>query len=281
MAFNRDSALHDYMARIGLQLAGVDELEHEFEAGTPRSKTHLVWVLFAGRLECDTGTGFHGMKPGSVAFCHAGHPHRFRLVSPKAKGLWLHFSPGARWRRLAAVDPGVYQGLATGHLQGLVETYLMNPAARDTAAIGAKIHALELILFSLEAALDQISGAKRHAFKTQIINLEQRIQRDLKADWTVAALAREMNMSPSYLHKATLRHLGVKPMALVTRLRMHHAMSRLLQTGMTLADIAEEVGFASPFAFSTAFKREVGRSPARFRASGYGTGIQSTEGKSA
>jgi AraC-like DNA-binding protein len=47
---------------------------------------------------------------------------------------------------------------------------------------------------------------------------------------------------------------------------MNHAMSRLLQTNMTLAAIAEEVGFASPFAFSAAFKREVGRSPAQFRS---------------
>lgn len=82
----------------------------------------------------------------------------------------------------------------------------------------------------------------------------------------MAALAAGLNMSPSYLHKATLTHLGLKPMGLVTRLRMNHAMSRLLQTNMTLAAIAEEVGFASPFSFSSAFKREVGRSPAQFRA---------------
>ncbi len=273
-AFNREPALNDYMAKRGLRLAGVDYLEHDFEAGTPCSETHLVWVLLSGRLECDVGEGFRPMKAGNVAFCPATRPHWLRLVSPKASGVWLHFFPGAKWARLAAVAPGVYPNLPFGHLRGLIETYLIDSSPQDAAAIGAKIHALELILFSVEQALDQIIGAKRHAFRLKLNALENRIQSELKADWTVAALAAAMNMSPSYLHKATLRHLGVKPMGLVTRLRMNHAMSRLLQTNMTLADIAEEVGFASPFAFSAAFKREAGRSPSQFRASGYGAGTR-------
>jgi len=84
-------------------------------------------------------------------------------------------------------------------------------------------------------------------------------------------MAAELNMSPGYLHKELVRHLGIKPMALVTKLRMNQAMSQLVQTNMTLAAIAEDVGFASPFAFSTAFKREVGCSPARFRAGVFGS----------
>jgi len=110
-----------------------------------------------------------------------------------------------------------------------------------------------------------MGGAARQVFRKKVKALESRIQGNLGAEWTVASLGKELNMSPSYLHKATLRHLGIKPMALVTRLRMNHAMSRLLTTQMTLAAIADEVGYASPYAFSAAFKREVGSSPAQFR----------------
>jgi len=48
-------------------------------------------------------------------------------------------------------------------------------------------------------------------------------------------------------------------------------MSRLLQHHMILTDIAEEIEFASPYAFSTTLKREVGRSPAQFPASLFGS----------
>jgi AraC-like DNA-binding protein len=269
VAFNQDPALSDYMGKRGIRVAGMDYLEQPFLAGTPSSDTHLVWVLFSGRLECDSGAGFKPMKPGDVAICPATHPHWIRLASPKASGLWLHFNPTPRWERLGSVQPGIYPDLGLGHLRGLAEAYLVGSPLQGAADISAKIHAFELIIFSIEQALDQITGGKRHAFKTKIKNLEATIQDNLKADWTVAALAAGLNLSPSYLHKAALAHLGIKPMGLVTRLRMNHAMSRLLQTNMTLADIAEEVGFASPFAFSAAFKREVGRSPSQFRAAGF------------
>ena len=269
VTFNQDPALSEYMSKRGIRVAGMDYLEQPFLAGTPSSDTHLVWVLFSGRLECDTGAGFKPMKPGDVAICPATQPHWLRLASPTASGLWVHFNPALRWVRLAAVAPGIYPDLGLGHLRGLTEAYLVSSPLQGTADIGAKIHALELILFSIEQALDQITGGKRHAFKAKIKTLEAKIQGNLKTDWTVAALAAGLNLSPSYLHKATLAHLGLKPMGLVTRLRMNHAMSRLLQTNMTLADIAEEVGFASPFAFSAAFKREVGLSPAQFRKVGF------------
>lgn len=263
--FNRDSALHQYMGKRGVRLAGVDHLAHTFEGGTPKSVTHLIWILFSGRIECDTGRGFRAMKPGDLAICPALRPHWIRLVSREATGLWLHFVPDQRWASLVAMPPGIHSGLSLGHLSGLIEAYFTDPASGDAPAIAAKIHALELILFSVEQVFDRMGGAARQVFRKKVKALESRIQGNLGAEWTVASLGKELNMSPSYLHKATLRHLGIKPMALVTRLRMNHAMSRLLTTQMTLAAIADEVGYASPYAFSAAFKREVGSSPAQFR----------------
>jgi AraC-like DNA-binding protein len=265
--FNHDAALHQYMSKRGVRLAGVDHLAHKFEGGTPSSVTHLVWVLFSGRIECDTGRGFRSLKPGDLAICPALRPHWIRLVSREATGLWLHFAHDQRWESLGAMPPGIYSGLSLGHLPGLIEAYFTDPAPGDAAAIVAKIHTLELILFTLEQVFDRMAGTTRQVFRKKIKALEHRIQGDLGAEWTVSSLAKELNMSPSYLHKATLRHLGIQPMALVTRLRMNHAMSRLLNTHMTLAAIADEVGYASPYAFSAAFKREVGSSPAQFRAS--------------
>lgn len=254
------------MDRRGIRLAGLDHLEHKFEAGTPRSETHLVWVLFSGRMRCDAGRGFRTMRPGDVAICPAAQPHWFRLASRKADALWLHFEPDRRWARLEEVPCGIYSSLPLGRLRDLTEVYLADSQPQDAAATGVKIHALELILFSVEQAMDQLTGTKRHALRMKVKSLERRIQADLSAEWTVSALARELSMSPSHLHKATLRHLGVRPMALVTKLRMDHAVSRLLHTNMTLDAIAGETGYSSPFAFSAAFKREVGRSPKNFRA---------------
>ncbi|MEY4488959.1 MAG: hypothetical protein RIQ79_1467 [Verrucomicrobiota bacterium] len=268
VAFHQDPALRDYMEKRDIHWAGVDYLKRRFQAGTPNSGTHLVWLPLSGALECDHGAGFKPLLPGTVAICPAQHPHWIRLAAPAASGLWLHFNPTTHWDRFTEVAPGIYPGLPLGHLGSLVDAYLLPSTDQGAGTISAKIHALELIVCSIEQSLDQIAGAKRHEFKAKLKTLEARIQNKLNAEWTVPELAAALNMSPSNFHKATVKHLGHTPMGLVTKLRMNQAMSRLLHTNMTLDAIAQEVGFNTPFAFSHAFKRELGRSPAHFRASG-------------
>ena len=50
-----------------------------------------------------------------------------------------------------------------------------------------------------------------------------------------------------------------------THLRMSHAVS-LLTAGGKIADVAHQSGYDNPFAFSTAFKRVMKKSPSKFRA---------------
>ena len=257
------------MIKRGIRWAGVDFLAQHFHAGTPRSETHLVWLPFSGLLECDYGEGFKSLRPGEVAICPSPSRHCIRLVSPQASGFWIHFNPTRQWARLAAVPPGIYSDFALGHLRGLIDAYLLALPSRASRVLSARINAVELIIFSIEQAIDHIIGTKSHSFQGKIKMLEGLIQAELHADWTVAAMAAKLNMSSSYLYKESLRHLGSKPMGVVTKLRMNHAISRLLLTTMTLEAIAAEVGYASPYAFSVAFKREIGRSPVHFRDQGF------------
>ena len=59
--------------------------------------------------------------------------------------------------------------------------------------------------------------------------------------------------------------LGETPMGYVTRCRMQMAHRLLRDGGMSMADIAEQVGYASEAAFAKAFKRETGVSPGAAR----------------
>ncbi|MCX6939074.1 MAG: helix-turn-helix transcriptional regulator [Verrucomicrobia bacterium] len=269
-SFNQNPALNEYMEKRGIRWAGVDDLHLQFEAGTSCSETHLIWLPFTGRMECDVGMGYQPLNSGDLAVCPARHPHRLRLASASATGLWIHFHHTQQWKRFLPVKPGVYPGLPLGHLQGLVYSYILKENDLSKNGIGGCLHAMELILLSIDQALDDITEAKSSDFKTKVSTLEARIQATLQADWTVARLARELHMSTSNLHKTMLRHYGIKPADLITRLRINHAISRLLNTDMTLADIAEETGYSSAFAFSSAFKRKVGRSPKYFRVDNLG-----------
>ena len=83
--------------------------------------------------------------------------------------------------------------------------------------------------------------------------------------WTVEALGREIGLSRSALADRFLRTVGVSPMQYVAHWRIQVAKFRLRTTQWPMIDIAEEIGYESESAFSRAFKKLVGKPPAKWR----------------
>jgi AraC-like DNA-binding protein len=83
--------------------------------------------------------------------------------------------------------------------------------------------------------------------------------------WTVGSLAREVGVSRATLARRFTELVGEPPMAYLTSWRISVAADRLCEPGTTLAGIAAEVGYTSPFALSAAFKRLRGISPQEHR----------------
>ena len=84
--------------------------------------------------------------------------------------------------------------------------------------------------------------------------------------WTVAELARETGLSRAALARRFHELVGEPPMSFLTSWRIALAADLLLEPGATIGSVADQVGYGSPFALSTAFKRLRGISPREHRA---------------
>jgi AraC-like DNA-binding protein len=84
--------------------------------------------------------------------------------------------------------------------------------------------------------------------------------------WTVEELAHETGMSRAALARRFTELVGEPPMTFLTGWRIALAADLLLEPGATIGAVAEQVGYGSPFALSTAFKRVRGISPQQHRA---------------
>jgi AraC-like DNA-binding protein len=82
--------------------------------------------------------------------------------------------------------------------------------------------------------------------------------------WTLDELAHRIGASRSVVASRFVDFVGVPPMQYLAQWRMQLA-GNLLAESMTLAAVAESVGYASEAAFSRAFKRIVGVAPAIWR----------------
>jgi AraC-like DNA-binding protein len=79
--------------------------------------------------------------------------------------------------------------------------------------------------------------------------------------WTVASLASEVGVSRAALARRFTGLVGEPPMTYLTEWRLALAADLLTQPGATVTSVARQVGYATPFAFSAAFKRVRGVSP--------------------
>jgi AraC-like DNA-binding protein len=87
------------------------------------------------------------------------------------------------------------------------------------------------------------------------------IHNDPAHPWTVAELAAEAGVSRAALARRFNELVGEPPMTFLTDWRLSLAADLLLEPGATIGSVAYQVGYATPFALSTAFKRVRGISP--------------------
>lgn len=91
------------------------------------------------------------------------------------------------------------------------------------------------------------------------------IHNDPARQWTVAELAAETGVSRAAFARRFTELVGKPPMAFLTEWRLTLAADLLLEPDATVGSVAHQVGYGSPFALSTAFKRLRGLSPQEWR----------------
>lgn len=82
---------------------------------------------------------------------------------------------------------------------------------------------------------------------------------------TVEEIARHLNISRSHLYRIFVKHMDISPKAYLDQYKIHMACVLMVQTSLSLQQIAAAVGYDDPFHFSKVFKREKNCSPAQYR----------------
>lgn len=86
--------------------------------------------------------------------------------------------------------------------------------------------------------------------------------------WTLDQFASLCNMSRATFVRQFQEAIGRSATDVLTEVRMTIAGRELLQSSVPVGDIGEKVGYQSEAAFQRVFKKQIGVTPARWRASG-------------
>jgi AraC-like DNA-binding protein len=103
--------------------------------------------------------------------------------------------------------------------------------------------------------------------RDQVVGLAlARMHADPARAWTLPELAHEIGASRSVLAERFTSFVGLPPMLYLTRWRIQLAASRLASGAAPISAVAGEVGYESEAAFSRAFKKVTGVTPASWRS---------------
>lgn len=143
---------------------------------------------------------------------------------------------------------------------------------RESAAGRMMVETASLALVARVAQTyghDRPSGASedraQSACPVRIKRTIQYIHDNLENELTVAELAEIACLSPFHFARMFKAVTGSAPAHYVSTARLEQAKMLLSHGSLSLADIAHRSGFSSQAAFSTAFKRAMGRTPSSFR----------------
>ncbi|MFC6080481.1 AraC family transcriptional regulator [Sphaerisporangium aureirubrum] len=149
---------------------------------------------------------------------------------------------------------------------GLLSRELAAPAPGHPTVLDRLLDIL--LVYAIRTCFQRGAGAPRWFRASADPRLSPAL-RAMHADaahpWTVSELAALSGLSRASFARGFQQALGQAPMRYLTDWRMTLARDHLRTGDLTLAQIADLTGYASPYAFAAAFRRHHGRPPGRWR----------------
>jgi AraC-like DNA-binding protein len=276
MATDRDDVLQtvDASLRFDYVAGAVNPVETPFTTGwrimDEANCAHTTGGGFF--VELDGGQRF-GIADGSGDCVRAGVKHRITLTSGGGAVVsrWSHvrFVILGSIDVLSLFDVPVALERTTAEAIGRINTELWelhrSPIATIPAVLRRKALGLRLLDELTRGRAFLPDALERLRTTGRLDPVLGRIRDNLHRPLPVAELARGMRLSTARFHAVFKAAMGVAPSDYVRAARMQLARQLLVQGALTVAEVAERVGYRDQFQFSRAFKQLVGVSPLGFR----------------
>jgi AraC-like DNA-binding protein len=207
-------------------------------------------------------------NPGDLFFRPPGIPHY--VVRPQPHQ-WLSFA--------VALSCDVYESLKQFHVlpdeltivhAGIGDAYL-NPCKQLARQIQLGQHQQpRTLLYQILGWLEAVSGLSdmseaQPGIPAKIRQAAGRLTQAYDQPIDLQYLAEHLGMGYEHFRKVFTRYMGKSPMAYRITHRIHHAQNRLLETEVSISELAEQLGYADVYTFSRQFKQITGQSPTAYR----------------
>ncbi len=151
--------------------------------------------------------------------------------------------------------------------QAALESLAPSPGSDQVLTRMAELMFVEVVRRHLESLAGTGSGWLAGLGDPLVGAALARLHEDPARHWSLVELAKAVASSRSVLAERFTQVVGIPPMQYLAKWRLQRAAELLARSGEKVATVGTQVGYDSEAAFSRAFKRATGVSPAAWRKS--------------
>jgi AraC family transcriptional activator of pobA len=231
-----------------------------------------------GRGEAFLEGVWTGLAAGSVVTVPARHDHGFRFSSD-IDGVVITFM-AARLSSVAAGTGRRQQWLTHPRLLQL------DPTHPDTAYLGETLQRIErelaagtavhaglveallataLLLLLRQPSATAADGGPATAAQRKFEQLQDLVNADFRSHRPIGAYAARLGVSATHLNRIARQVARTSVSQLISDRLITEAKRNLVLTGMSVQQVAENLGFADPAYFTRFFTRHTGLAPRHYR----------------
>ena len=208
---------------------------------------------------------------GDMVILPPGTPHDYRTPEGCVwEFVWAHFVPLPHWSAWLTLpqEPGactrmhLEAGARQERARAAFARLLRDSLELDFYKRQLSLNAMEEILLVLAEMQSRRTGS---ALDPRVEEIWSYLSQHRKEPHSLERLAARVALSPSRLSHLFKEQVGESIMEALLRLRLSHAARLLEHTSLQITEIAEEVGFHSPFYFTKQFTARYGSSPSHYR----------------
>jgi AraC-like DNA-binding protein len=258
---------HDALAGwrdAGIGFSGVSDLVPGYAISNPRPVQIMVIATIAGRGTLITPGGELRLEPGTLLVAPPGLPVGWSIDGSAWSLAWWYLEPRPRWQAWLGDQP-LLVPCPQGSLLAALLLDLIDRCARHAEDDGVLRATADLALRHLIALADprqRIGDQVEQRFAA----LWAEVHTQPHLDWSLDRIARQLGISVSTAQRVARQQLGKPAHHALVDVRLSRARDLLHRTAYPIGAIADLVGYADAFTFSSAYRRWAGHPPSAERA---------------
>ena len=245
--------------------------EHGFGLEQASSKPILTWL----RKQARRGASIGALCTGSYVLAKAGLLDGKRCtIHWENHASFIEDFPEVELSNLLfCVDGGIFTCAGGTSSTDMMLHLICNEHGADLGSLVADT----LVHSTLRTESDEqrLSVPARIGVRhPKLVSIIQEMERSTEEPVSPTELAKSVNMSTRQLERLFRRYLNRSPKRYYMELRLEKARNLLLQTDMSVINVALACGFTSPSHFSKCYRAHFNRTPYRERGSPTNTGAE-------